>query len=135
MFRKISRSIAAAALLFGLAATATLADSTPATTHYDTAMTQIYGSIAPYSGTMDLHIDASGIVRGYYHPESVTSFIVVTGGVDGKNIWLDIGRDAKIHVSGTLVNGVISGQAINSDDESTIYSFQATPATTDGATH
>lgn len=128
MFTHISRTLAAAALLVGFATAVTLAD-TPATSyHYNTALTELYGSPSPYSGTLDLRIDADGIVNGYYHPEDPASFVQVTGGRDGNRIWLDIGQKGEIHVSGTIVNGTITGQAVYSDDQSGLYAFKATPS-------
>jgi hypothetical protein len=125
MFTQIARTFAAAALLVGLVTATTLAD-TPATTHYDTSLTQLYGSTAPYSGTLDLRVDSSGIVNGYYHPEGVTSFVQVTGGSDGTHIWFDIGRKGGLHVNATINDGVISGDAITYADATPQHSDSVT---------
>src|ERR1019366_8729982 len=128
MLQRISRALAAAALMLGIATATTLADSPSPMLHYDTSLTELYGSIAPYSGTLDLRIDANGIVAGYYHPETLPSFVLVTGGRTGNKIWLDIGTSGQMHVTGEINNGVISGSAISSDAEGTFYRFNATPS-------
>jgi hypothetical protein len=64
---------------------------TPAEYHYQTAITQVYGSQYPIAGHLDLQLFPNGIVRGYYHNAYQKSFIQVTGGRDGSYLWFDIG--------------------------------------------
>jgi hypothetical protein len=90
-------------------------------------MTELYGPSSPTPGTLDLHVDANGIIHGYYHPAGVRSFDPVSGGLDGVHVWLDIGDTASMHVTGTVsADGTIDGQAWN-DDVDAQYRFVATP--------
>jgi hypothetical protein len=59
-----------------------------------------------YEGTLALTIYPDGIVQGTYRPSDgrITS---VTGGLTGKNIWLDIGPAGRLHLNGTFENGVL----------------------------
>jgi hypothetical protein len=132
MFTQIARAFAAAALILGLTTATTLADSPTPAIHYDTSMTALYGSTAPYAGTLDLRIGSDGIVSGYYHPESVMSFVVVTGGRDGNSIWFDIGQTDPIYVSATIKDGIITGQAIGKDTPGAPFTFKATPSAAPG---
>jgi len=46
------------------------------------------------------------------------------GGRDGDQVWLDIGRTGRLHVSGTLQNGAITGGAFDERTHET-YKFTA----------
>lgn len=59
-----------------------------------------------YEATLALTVYPSGIVQGTYRP-SDGGIRTVTGGVDGKQIWLDIGSFHGFHVNGTFENGVL----------------------------
>ena len=59
-----------------------------------------------YDGQLALTVYPSGIVQGTYRPAE-GDIRAVTGGVDGKNIWLDIGMDRPLHLTGTFTNGVL----------------------------
>jgi hypothetical protein len=95
-------------------------------TQYDTALTAIYGSVAPYTGTLKLTVSAGGIVRGYYFPSDGTAlFIPVTGGQTGQSIWFDIGNDSMYHVNARVRDGAIVGTALTPDNQQ--YTFVAKP--------
>jgi hypothetical protein len=49
----------------------------------------------------------------------------VTGGKDGNRVWLDIGRNGRTHVMGTLQHGQIVGTAFD-DNVRDQYQFVAT---------
>ena len=137
MVKHISRGLVMVGLLAGLATVMVGADAATSY-HYDTALTQQFGSIVPFTGTLDLNIDSSGIVNGYYHPsDSEATFITVTGGRQGDSIWMDIGRKASLRVSGKFdKSGAILGQAIGSHptndpitgQATAIFTFTATPS-------
>jgi hypothetical protein len=118
------RTIAAA---FGLL----LAASAPAVSsaqpqEYATALTAVYGSAAPYTGTLRLTVTSGGIVSGYYFPSDGSAlFIPVTGGQTGQSIWFDIGNDGMYHVSARVRNGSITGTAFTRDYQQ--YTFVAKP--------
>ena len=59
-----------------------------------------------YDGQLTLTVYPNGIVQGSYRP-SEGGIRTVTGGLDGKNIWLDIGMDRPLHLTGTFTNGVL----------------------------
>lgn len=59
------------------------------------------------AGNLALLVYPSGIVSGYYIPQDGQPRNV-TGGVDGQNIWLDIGGIDSLHLSGTLKNGTLN---------------------------
>lgn len=118
-------SLAASAAL--LAAPASALAVTAPTTHYSTAMTQLYGSSVPYTGSLDLEIASDGTIHGYYFPADYSSmFVPVVGGKTGNTIWFDIGSRDLTHVEGRLQNGVIVGTAFNNANSQ--YTFVAKPA-------
>ena len=122
--------LAAAALLF-VATTAVASADTPVATYHDTtSMISTYGDggAGQYAGTLDIDIYASGVVSGWYRPQDGLP-TPITGGRDGKNIWLDIGRGQRFHITGTLApDGAIVGQAVRGHKQSGIFDFRATPA-------
>ncbi len=60
-------------------------------THYTTAITEVYGSPYPLTGRLDLQLFSDGTLRGYYHTTYYKIYIPVAGGRDGNYIWFDIG--------------------------------------------
>jgi len=99
----------------------------PAVTHYATAMTELYGSAVPYSGSLDLRVDADGIINGYYFPADYSSmFVPVVGGRNGDEVWFDIGSTQLTHVNGRLQNGTIVGTAFSGAN--TQFTFVAKPS-------
>ena len=124
--RHLILSLAASAALLALPANA-LAVTAPTTAHYSTAMTELYGGTAPYTGSLELEIAPDGIVRGYYFPADYSAmFVPVVGGKSGDSIWFDIGSSEITHVEGRLHNGVIVGTAFNKANSQ--YTFVAKPA-------
>ncbi len=121
-------SLAAGLTFFTLAVPAAAgAAQDPAVTHYATAMTELYGAAGPYSGSLDLRINADGIVNGYYFPADFSSmFVPVIGGRTGDNIWLDIGSSELTHVNARLENGVIVGTAFTNATNNQ-FTFVAKP--------
>ena len=126
MFTTTLRILAAATAL-GLAGqpAPSLAVQQNAATYYNTRLVEIYGSPAPLAGTLQLRISADNIVNGYYRAEGgLGTYIPITGGLDGNDIWFDIGESGDVRVTGKLVNGAIVGTAF--DKQHTQYNFTAT---------
>lgn len=115
-----------AALGLGLLAAAPAAASASQPIAYDTALTALYGSPAPYTGTLELRISAKGLVSGYYLPAGSSGApLTVTGGTSGSSIWFDIGEDGTYHFSGKLNGGTIAGTAFTADNH--VYTLVAKP--------
>lgn len=90
-------------------------------------MTALYGSPAPYTGSLKLTVTSGGIVRGYYFPSDYSSmYVPVVGGQTGDRIWFDIGNAGSVHIDGRVKNGVIVGTAF--DRANGQFSFVANPA-------
>lgn len=118
------RILAAALGLLALAGAPAMSAAQPAA--YTTALTELYGSPAPYTGTLKLTVSEGGIVHGFYFPTDGTSlFVPVTGGQNGSNIWFDIGDDGMYHVQGRVHDGTIVGTAFTHDNRQ--YTFVASP--------
>jgi len=126
--KKLFLAAAAFVGLLTLAAPAAgVAASASTTQHYSTSMTALYGSPAPYTGSLELTVDPSGIVRGYYFPADMSSmYVPVVGGETGDRIWFDIGNTGIVHIDGRVKNGVIVGTAF--DRSNGQFSFVANPA-------
>lgn len=115
-------TIAAAFCLLPLAGAPAISATEP--TQYATALTAVYGSPAPYTGTLKLTISESGIVRGYYFSSDGTAmFVPVTGGKTGQSIWFDIGNGGMYHVDARVQNGTIVGTAFAANNDQ--YTFVA----------
>ncbi|HEV3091365.1 MAG TPA: hypothetical protein VGX91_08000 [Candidatus Cybelea sp.] len=90
--------------------------------HFNTSITQVYGSPYPLTGRLDLQVFPAGHLRGYYHTSYYKLFIPVVGGRDGDYIWLDIGPssvdlglgagpEGRLYIVGTMnADGSFSGQ-------------------------
>jgi hypothetical protein len=126
MSTKIIQSAAfvVAAALTGVPVISHAATAQATHVNYETSLSSIYGLPSPWTGTLQLTINPSGIIQGYYRPADNAAFIPVTGGQNGDQVWLDIGSSGRLHVNGVLKNGVITGGAI---DERTkeAYNFSA----------
>ena len=62
------------------------------------------------TGDVELDFGKSGIVSGYFRANDSGTFVLVTGGVDGSRIWLDIGSNATVdHFDGELQLDRITG--------------------------
>jgi len=122
--RNLLWTLAAAFSLLSLAAAPAMSATEP--TSYDTALTSLYGSASPYTGTLRLTVSESGIVRGYYFSSDGTAmYVPVTGGKNGNSIWFDIGDGSMYHVDGRVQNGKIVGSARSGGNEQ--FSFVADP--------
>ena len=115
------------AALAGAPAISQAATTQPATalhSTYQTTLEPISGLGAPWLGSLQIAFNPDGIIQGYYRPADDTiAFIPVTGGRSGNNVWLDIGRDGRLHVQGQLKNGTITGTAF---DEATNQGYDFT---------
>jgi hypothetical protein len=60
-----------------------------------------------YDGTLTLTVYPNGIVQGTYLPFD-GSYRSVTGGIKGRNIWLDIGENGRLHLTGTFEHGILN---------------------------
>lgn len=117
------RILAAALGLLALASAPALSAEQP--TAYNTALTELYGSPAPYTGTLKLTV-SGGIVHGFYYPTDGASMLVpVTGGQNGDTIWFDIGDNSMYRVEGRVHDGTIVGTAFTRDNQQ--YTFVADP--------
>lgn len=120
--RHMLRITAAALGLLSLACAPAVSATDP--TQYATALTAVYGSAAPYTGTLKLTISDAGIVRGYYFSsDGSIMFVPVSGGKRGDSIWFDIGNNGMYHVDGRLRDGSIVGTAFAANNEQ--YTFVA----------
>ena len=109
----------AAAVAAGLAALAAPGVATAATSNTSQApvrfamQTQFLDTYRPgaVEGRLNLTVYPNGIVNGFYVPDGGRVEDVV-GGVDGQNIWLDLGGTMRsLHLNGTLKNGVLRATA------------------------
>jgi hypothetical protein len=122
--RNLLWMLAAALGLLSLAPAPATSATQPAT--YDTALTALYGSPAPYTGTLRLTVSDSGIVRGYYFSSDGTAmFVPVTGGEKGDSIWFDIGDGRMYHIDARMHDGTIVGTAFSGTNEQ--FTFVASP--------
>ena len=125
MKRALALSLLAALVIAGSAFGTVRAQSDAA--HFNV---QIWNDIThdyPVTGTMDLSYRPGGIVRGYYHPAGLPSFVPITGGRSGDHIWLTIGLTDRWTLDGHVRDdGKITGSA-RSWSHVTPYSFVATP--------
>ena len=78
-----------------------------------------------YEGTLQLTVSKNGIVNGYYRPNG-ESFNSVVGGLNGDEIWLDIGYNGGMHISGRLQGGKIVGSTFIG---TRLFDFKASPQT------
>ena len=92
---------------------------------FDTQITDIYGSPAPFQGRLDLRFAENGTISGYFRPIDDNAYIPVVGGRTGNAVWFDIGNSGRLHFSGTLENGRIDGGGFQGTTE---YKLVATPS-------
>jgi hypothetical protein len=128
MTSSLRTAAAAAVLVAALAApAASLAATTSSTPpqHFDlqTRMVDTYRA-GEFDGTLALTIYPSGIVQGTYRPTD-GGFRTVTGGLDGRNIWLEIGMNGRVRVIGTFEHGVLHS-VVQIPGPNTV-TFDATP--------
>ena len=84
-------------------------------------------SAGAYEGVLNIKLSSDGTLNGTYRPIDSGMPQIVTGGVEGDNVWLDVGFN-RFHVTGTFVEGRIVGYThlTASADQ---YRFEAIPAT------
>jgi len=111
----MTKTFTTAALAAAIIATLTLPVPSAATTttnalpqryELETRMVPKFGA-GEYDGTLTLTIYPDGIVQGNYRPLD-GDFRPVTGGIDGRNIWLDIGQRGRLRLIGTFEHGVLN---------------------------
>jgi hypothetical protein len=118
--------VAALALPLASQAATTTTGAEPQHYSFQTELTDRYHAGA-FDGTLALTIYPSGIVQGSYRP-SDGGATNVTGGLTGKDIWLDIGWHGRLHLSGTFENGVLKTiAAIPGPDVYEFDSVRVTP--------
>lgn len=110
MTTSIRAAAAAAGLLAALALpvasrAATTSSAPPQSYTLHTQLSDRFHAGA-FVGTLVMTIYPSGIVQGTYRPDD-GGYRTVTGGVSGDQIWLDIGMERPLHVTGTFKNGVL----------------------------
>jgi hypothetical protein len=88
----------------------------------ETRLTDRYHA-GEYDGTLNLAVYPSGIVQGTFRP-SDGGVRTVTGGMSGTDIWLDIGWQHPLRLTGTLKDGVL--QAVANIPGPDTYTFEAT---------
>ena len=129
--------LASAATLWATAvASATPASqAASATTSYTTVMkqTEPVPSGGAFTGRLHLTVSTSGIVNGWYTPESEGGYVEVTGGREGNNLWFDLGSREPIRINATMQkDGSIVGTATDFSGRRVFgmppsFSFVATP--------
>ncbi len=106
----LTSAAAAAALAMPLAApAATTSSAQPQSYTMQTRIVDQYHA-GEYDGVLTLTINPDGIVQGSYRDDNGRP-TAVTGGVDGQNIWLDIGWRRPLHLTGTFRSGVLRATA------------------------
>ena len=76
-------------------------------------------------GRLDLVISSEGVVSGHFRPLD-GNVQIVTGGLEGNRIWLDLGASPHRRIVGTYENGRIAGSVLGTGLEAILFS--ATPA-------
>ncbi|MGH7737499.1 MAG: hypothetical protein ACREMP_06485 [Candidatus Tyrphobacter sp.] len=94
--------------------------------HFDVRIWNDITHAYPFTATMELRYRADGVVRGFYHPAGLPSFVPIVGGRTGDSIWLNIGTSDRWTFNGRFRDGKIVGSARRSG-RVTPYSFVATP--------
>jgi hypothetical protein len=98
--------------------------------HLVAAFAPLHSKAVPYTGTLDLSVDSSGIINGSYKSTSTrpdpfaNKFNKVTGGISGDNVNLHIGSPP-LSFNGKNDNGTWQGTA---SWRGTFYSFTAKEA-------
>lgn len=144
--RRTFAMLAGAATLWGSALAGTAAAAHPAAaqsaTSYTTVMTQTLPipSAGVFPGKLDLKVSSDGIVSGWYTPDYEGSAVSVAGGVEGDQLWLDLGEFGSVRIVATLqkdgtivgtASGLRTAPALLPLDSPARYSFVATPQKSD----
>ena len=78
-----------------------------------------------FEGTLTLNTAADGSINGFYRPADTGRIGEVTGGTDGKTIWLDLPTLGRIHIDGKVDGPQITGSTLIYGRS---YNFTATPS-------
>ena len=100
-----------------------LASDQPVTKSYATVLTPQYG-VGGYDGVLTLNTYPGGVVNGLYRSIDGGSFVDVTGGRSGNQIWLDIPGQGQMHIDATVKGDQIIGSTFIGSQS---YDFNATP--------
>jgi hypothetical protein len=112
MTNKFTAAVPVAAILAALVLPLPTLAATTATApshryQLETRMVSQYEA-GEFDGTLALTVYPNGIVQGQYRPLD-GNFRTVTGGLDGRNIWFDIGPSGRFRIIGTFENGILKG--------------------------
>jgi hypothetical protein len=143
--RRTFAMLAGVATLLGTAFASTTSGAQAATatgsTSYTTVMTQTLPvpSAGIFPGKLSLEVSSDGIVSGSYSSDYEGSTVSVAGGVQGDQLWLDLGEFGAVQIVATMQkDGTIVGTASGLHAESLLpldsparYSFVATPQKSD----
>ncbi len=105
-----------------------LADATAKNLTLQASLVPAGSMMTPYSGTLNLSINAQGAINGTYNSNSIRPdpshgrTIIVTGTLKGTALHLRFGMGGGIQVDGTFVNGKMKGVAYNGAQQ---YNFKA----------
>jgi hypothetical protein len=134
MTTNIRTAAAAAALLaaFTLPLAAQAASTTSGSPQHYALQTRIVDRYhaGEFDGALTMTIYPSGIVQGTYRPAD-GGFRTVTGGIEGTAIWLDIGMNHPLHLTGTFKDGVL--RAVAQIPGPDVYTFESTNVSPSGA--
>jgi hypothetical protein len=128
---RIATATAGLLAVFALPLVAQAATTTSAPAQHFNLQTRMFDRYhaGEYDGQLVLTIYPNGIVQGTYRP-SDGGVRTVTGGVDGENIWLDIGQSRPLHWTGTFIKGVLDMVAAIPGPDT--YSLQSVGSVTTG---
>jgi len=133
MTKHIRTAAAAAGLLAALAlpVASSAASSTSGSPQQYTMQTRFADEYhgGEWDATMVLTVYPNGIVQGTYRPQD-GGWKSVTGGVDGQQIWLDIGMMHPLHLTGTFRNGELRTIAAIPGPDT--YTLESTSVTRNG---
>ena len=76
---------------------------------YATTLTPDWRGVGEYDGRLTLSIDAQGIVSGYFRQADSSRLTWVTGGLSGREMWLDLGQAGLTHIDVTFDGRTIVG--------------------------
>jgi hypothetical protein len=113
MKTRVIATLSALALAAALAPLTALPATGPTASYNLTTREYDADSAGEFDGRMHLNISSDGIVYGtYMNTEGQTA--VISGGVEGTKIWIQIGHGGLIghnYFDGSLVNGVLEAKA------------------------
>ena len=78
----------------------------------------------PIVGRLMLHLAPDGVVQGTFRDLDSARIHTVTGGVRGREIWLNLGYLGDLHIDGSIDNGKIVGYTFLGGQQ---YRFDANP--------